>query len=202
MRAAIVDLGTLGGVSAEASAINNSGQIIGTSTTASGHRRAFLWHDGIMTHLGTLGGNESVAHAINRRGQIIGSSTNAAGERRAFFWDDGVMSDLGTLGGNFTFAAAINKHGAVVGQSTTASGEMRAFLWQNGAMTDLSPNPPSGFASASDINDRGEIVGRVGLVGVIWVPRDRDRYHDRHGRKHHHHDRVHDDNRVWPGMPR
>jgi probable HAF family extracellular repeat protein len=178
----IVDLGTLGGTLSAAAAINNRGQIVGTSTTAAGQQRAFLWQDGIMMDLGTLEGDEeSSAHAINKRGQVIGSSTNAAGERRAFFWDDGVMRAIGTLGGDSTTANAINSHGAVVGHSTTAAGDLRAFVWQDGVLTDLSPDTALS-STASDINDRGEIAGNIDGVPVVWVPHHGGRHKGDRGR--------------------
>jgi probable HAF family extracellular repeat protein len=182
---AIVDLGT--GDGSEAIAINNRGQIIGTSTTADGSQRAFLWQDGVMTNLGTLGGNEIVPLKINKRGQVVGFSTNAAGNRRAFLWEDGIMRDLGTLGGNVSIAHDINNHGQVIGQSTTVAGDGRPFLWQDGVMTDLSPETPFTDAFAADINDRGEIAGTVDFRPVVWTKRNDDP-NDRHEGKRHHRD--------------
>lgn len=167
----IVDLGTLGGDESEAIAINNRGQILGTSTTATGARRAFLWQGGVMTNLGTLGGTEIVPFAINRHGQVVGYSTNAAGDRRAFLWDDGIMRDLGTLGGNVSLAFDINNHGQVIDESTTTAGDVRPFLWQDGVMTDLSPETPFTQVHAVHINDRGEIGGSIDRRPVVWTER-------------------------------
>ena len=69
------------------SAINEHGQVVGTSDTASGEVHAFLWtrHLG-MQDLGTLGGTFSSASAINNRGQVAGTSDTASGEVHAFLW--------------------------------------------------------------------------------------------------------------------
>ncbi len=76
----ITDLGTLpGGYESIAYGINNRGQVVGYSTTASGEYHAFLWEDGEMTDLGTLGGAYSVAYGINSRGQVVGYSASASG---------------------------------------------------------------------------------------------------------------------------
>jgi probable HAF family extracellular repeat protein len=54
----MADLGTLGGTLSDASAINELGQVVGTSTTAAGERRAFLWTaSGGMIDLGMLSGS-------------------------------------------------------------------------------------------------------------------------------------------------
>jgi probable HAF family extracellular repeat protein len=85
----ITDLGTLpGGNSSAAHAINERGQIVGFSTTASGAEHAVLWSkDGKMTDLGTLpGGTYSGARDINERGQVVGFSATASGEVRAVLW--------------------------------------------------------------------------------------------------------------------
>ncbi len=45
----IIDLGTLGGAFSTALAINNAGQAVGNSTTATGDQHAFRWQNGTMT---------------------------------------------------------------------------------------------------------------------------------------------------------
>jgi probable HAF family extracellular repeat protein len=102
-----IDLGTLGGNPGRAWAINEAGQVVGVSGTASGWTHAFLW-DGTMTDLGTMGGHQSDARAINQAGQVVGSSKTASSVLHAFLWD-GTMIDLGTLGGLLSRAYAINE---------------------------------------------------------------------------------------------
>ena len=74
----LTDLGTLGGKTSRAYAINAAGQVVGEAATAAGATHAFLYADGKMTDLGTLHGGNSVAQGINRLGQIVGRSTLAA----------------------------------------------------------------------------------------------------------------------------
>src|SRR4051794_30777895 len=62
---AALDLGTLGGTSSSAGAMNSSGQVVGQSSTAAGYNHAFLWQNGTMTDLETLGGLRSGAADIN-----------------------------------------------------------------------------------------------------------------------------------------
>ena len=99
-----IDLGTLGGTWSAPSAINERGQVVGTSETVSGVSHAYLWQDGVMIDLGTLGGDLSAAGAINNRGQVVGLADTESVDQHAFLWKPGrkhggVMIDLEALCG-------------------------------------------------------------------------------------------------------
>jgi probable HAF family extracellular repeat protein len=171
---AIANLGTLGGNFSSANAINNAGQVVGESETASGGSHAVLWQDGKPQDLGTLPrGNSSSASGINNDGQIVGTDTTS-GNNRAFLWQDGKPQDLGTLfGDNFSSANGINNAGQVVGTSSTSGTNPRAFLWQDGMMSELGMLPGGNFSNAYGINNAGQVVGISSNPGgvaqaVLW----------------------------------
>jgi len=160
-------LGTLGGASSAAAAINAGGLVVGDAETSGGYTHAFALYDGGMMDLGTLGGQNSSATAVNAAGQVAGIAENAGGGRHAFLFAGPGMQDLGTLGGAHSSAEAINAAGRVVGASETAGGKIHAFLY-DGTMTDLNDLlPPASrwdLLAATGINDFGQIVG-FGLHG-------------------------------------
>lgn len=170
----VKDLGTLGGKWSEAVAINDRGQIVGNSATASGLIHAFIWQHGRLSDLGTLFGKETRAVAINNRGQVVGySNTGVSDDGRpmahAFLWQHGHMTDLGTLGGDYSYPSSLNDRGQVVGWSGTvigASGDFDPFLWQDGRMMDLGPRQADG--APLDINNVGQVVGAVGVFAALW----------------------------------
>src|SRR5262245_62230329 len=72
----ITDLGTLGGTSSQAFALNNVGQVVGYAQTARDEAaHAFVYDNGTMIDLGTLGGPSSAAVAINDSGLVAGSAS-------------------------------------------------------------------------------------------------------------------------------
>jgi len=157
---------------AVALAINDQGQVVGTSGPCQGPpsglalRHAVLWQRDTVTDLGSLGGVMlNAANAINNLGQVVGQS-NLPGDAvtHAFLWQKGVMTDLGTLlGDSNSIAYDINNNGQVVGVSCDVNFNCRPFLWENGAMTDLNTLIPSNsslyLTFGGGINDRGEITG-------------------------------------------
>jgi probable HAF family extracellular repeat protein len=146
----LADLGTLGGVFSQATALNNLGQVVGSSTTAddgtgSSRTHAFLYSDGMMRDLGVLGGTDSgessVAHDINDQGQIVGSSTvdvppgspatpvpgYGGGNTRATLYDQGILHDLNDLtdlpaGWLLTEALGIDNFGQIVAKAVIPDG--------------------------------------------------------------------------------
>jgi probable HAF family extracellular repeat protein len=161
---AIQDLGTLGGQTSEAHAINSGGWVVGVSDTAAGPR-AFLWKDGSMLDLGVLSGDSgSRADHVNDSGMVVGASQGSGGVR-AFIWTSsaGMQPLASSSSGVYSEAFAVNNLGQVVGQTGGPLGT-RAFLWTSkGGMVDLNDvvtGLPSDvvLTGAFAITDKGQIV--------------------------------------------
>ncbi|HLY99999.1 MAG TPA: hypothetical protein VKT33_13145, partial [Candidatus Angelobacter sp.] len=164
------DLGFLpGGDYSVALAINDTGQVVGASNSASGIH-AFLWTgSGGLSPLPQLSnGDSSSAYAINHAGQIVGAS-----DGHAAVWSNNTIQDIGTLGGSWSEAHSINNRGQVVGVSDTPAGP-RAFLWMSGGpMQDLGTLPGDTSSRANRISDQGVVAGASeGVQGVrafVWA---------------------------------
>jgi probable HAF family extracellular repeat protein len=88
----ITDLGTFGGASSVAFAINNSGQIVGRAELPTKRQtvptyHAFLWSLGEMKDLGTFSDRPwAQANDINDVGTVVGETIPGKGMRRATLW--------------------------------------------------------------------------------------------------------------------
>jgi probable HAF family extracellular repeat protein len=167
-------IGTLGGFSDSASAINNFGQIVGdASEPDTGIRRPFRC-DGSdpLVVLGSYGVRGS-ALAINDAGGIVGYSYDDEGHGHGFFTTgSGPLQDIGGLGGVESYAEAINGLGQIAGSAATPDGTMHAFVCNSlGSLEDLNGliDPSSGWTLnyGRGINDRGQIVG-FGTIDGQW----------------------------------
>jgi probable HAF family extracellular repeat protein len=152
-------LSSLGGNS-YASAINNSGKIVGYSYLPnSSVFHAVRWNGSSATDIGTLNGKNSEARGINDSGQIVGQSWDAEDMPRPVLWNGSQVTDLGTLGGRVGFAGDINSSGEIAGQSDISLGQRLATRWDAaGVITNLG-TLDGNFSYASAINRNGQIVG-------------------------------------------
>ncbi len=151
-------LGTLGGSSSQATGVNNSGEVAGFASLASGYQHAFSAVDGALTDLGTLGGS-SYAYGINDSGEIVGYSYLDNGDQHAFLYYDGSMLDLNSLlpansGWVVEEAFGINDAGQITGMGLY-DGQVSAFL-----MTD----PP---APVPEPGENLAIAAGLGLIALL-----------------------------------
>lgn len=169
--ATITDLGTLGGNTSAANAINSSGQVAGSADrAANAGQRAFLYSGTSLADLGTLGGTSSEAFGINSAGQVVGYAFTASGGTHAFLFNGTTMADLGTLGtsaGLTSLASGINGSGQVAGSSdliVAGQNTEHAFLYAAGVMKDLG-TLGGNSSRGSGINSSGQLVGDADVKG-------------------------------------
>ncbi len=180
----MTDLGSLGGVFAEATGLNDSGQVVGFSDiTGDLTSHPFLWQRGSrIRDLGTLGGSKGTAAWINNAGHVVGNA-NLAGDQahHGFLWVDGTMQDLAPAGdAPCSNAFSINASDQVVGNTTDCNGHgLGATLWEQGETVDLNSFIPPGsnysFTESVFIGDGGEIAVSGAFVngdvhGFILLP--------------------------------
>ncbi len=113
------ELGTFGGATSSAVAVNNRGHAVGTADLPDGSYHAFVFRKGLMRDLGTLGGALSWASAVNDAGQVVGGAQLADGSSRAFVHAKGQLAAVPTPEGAGASAWAVNGSGVVLGSYTT-----------------------------------------------------------------------------------
>ncbi len=153
-----------GGTSCVATAINNSGQIVGDVVNAGNpNPHPYFYSGGVMQTLPVAG----TAMAINNNGQVVGYYSPDSTDLHPFLWQSGkALQDLGTFGGRISEATGINDSGQIAGWSQTESYSnqvCRAFLHSGGGSINLATDSLGTFGGnasvANAINNSGTIVG-------------------------------------------
>jgi probable HAF family extracellular repeat protein len=176
----LVDLGVLPGKKANMSvpaAINDKGQVAGTSGATFVDESAFLYDPqrgrDALVDLGKSAGGISRAFGINAIGDVVGDSTFGSAEEishAALFSHtlDGKVTDLGTLSPkDFSRANGINASEQVVGVSGPKRDDpaARAFFWSLATgMFDIG-TLGGAYAQAFAINDASFVTGTSQIVG-------------------------------------
>lgn len=175
-----VDLGTGGGTSSAALAINDAGVVVGSGYFTPGYTHALVWKNGAAADLGS---SSMGALDVNASGQLVDTTfggeaarlwtpTQTNGTAGAFTFLGALPSDPIFVIASRTEARGLNNAGAVVGSQDDyyfsgeegSWGHRGAFLWAGGLMEEL----PLDYAVA--INDAGQIVGSRGGLAVLLTP--------------------------------
>jgi probable HAF family extracellular repeat protein len=163
------ELGTLGGPSSRAYAINSSGQATGYAETSQNDYSAFRYSGGALSDIGALLGNNlpnSCGYGINDAGHVAGEARDsqwAWNSLSAFFYDGTNAAIIRPLaGGKYASALALNNADQVVGFSDTAAGFEHAFRYAGGVISDLGAlGGNNSYANA--INNSNVVVGVAGI---------------------------------------
>jgi len=186
---AMTDLGTLGcGVCPDhefssAVDINDSGEIVGFTSSANEVPISFRWSRGTMRPLtGLSSGDQVESGGINARGEVIG--TDDSQSYTPILWrGDSAPTSLSGVCSGLGPGLAINNFGAVLSHAPSpATGYFAAQVCYRKTLTVLPPVGPS-WADffAAGMNNRGEVVGSGYLLtpsntyqathAVLWIPK-------------------------------
>lgn len=163
----IVDLGSFGGGESRGFGLNNKGQVVGYSTTATGAPHAFVWDSTHgMQDLGTFGYAEGYAYGINDAGRIVGyGRTNSMdhgailNDKAGAYWAPDPLP-----GDTMTAVKAVNDLGLSVGYSGTSTYVTHAVVWDKDGhvVQDLGPG------RALSVNNNGDVGGYLYEGNPYW----------------------------------
>jgi probable HAF family extracellular repeat protein len=159
----MIDLGNLGGSSAQAFGLSSTGQAVGAATTPFGYSNAFTSSGAGVRDL-TIGtsASEGIASGVNSSGQVAGTQY-IGGQAFAAVWTDGAAQSISGAG---SFALAINDGGQVAG-ALTSNGQGHAFVTSGNGIQDLGTLPGGDWTAAYAINAAGDVAG-YGSVGTAF----------------------------------
>ena len=180
----VVDLGTLGGGSAMAHDISDSGYVVGEARTGRRQTHAFRWFRGQMKDLGTMGGTESSAYGVNEAGQVVGRAAAEDEMGRGFFFTGRRMNDVSQIPAA-EYATAhgsareLNDAGQIVGTSILYGGNEGydtgavVYARRRAGLIDAIEGGITNAARA--VNNAGDVVGWSETDNVfIENPRPRE----------------------------
>ena len=165
------DLGTLGGTSSIATAINDAGVVAGYSDTADGRSHAFLWTvEGGMQDIGVPDGGfgSSAARAINSNNGV--SAQVVKGNRvYAAYWTATTGFIVLTPAGADGYG--MNDFAELTG-GTTWQGKVQGYIWDplRGRIRSLGFLPGGDRSYGIDINNSGNVAGEATMIPGFFHP--------------------------------
>ena len=161
----IAEIGSFGTNISQGTAVNNRGQVVGTSNKVilpfhwAGVSRCLLWENGAMQDIGAPAFDFCQALGITDRGTVLAWT---GGGDQAWLWKDGT----------WTFASrglpmSINRFDAVAGQYWNGAG-YRGFYARDGVMFEIG-TLGGNMSSASAVNDKGYVVGGASVNDALGI---------------------------------
>jgi probable HAF family extracellular repeat protein len=124
----VADLGTLGGLSSAASAIDSIGTVVGWSANARGGTEAFRRTTAGMASLGA--GNASTATGISNQGRIVGTwYPTTSGSQGLTVLGSALTGLPSPTGAVSATGAGVNRCGVMVGQAYLGGQTLHAVMW-------------------------------------------------------------------------
>jgi probable HAF family extracellular repeat protein len=172
------DLGTLGGDFSAATAVNDLGQVVGTSTTVTGEEHVFIWTSETgMSDLGILGTPRfAQVNAINNAGDLVGwmwMTVDPGSASHGFRWNPTTgLLDLGALDPqnvDGSSAEDVNAQGTIAGWSSGLP-----VIWSpTGVPTVLGELQAGMGGGAEAINGVGHVAGTATIISAVGLAEDR-----------------------------
>lgn len=162
-------------------ALNNAGQVAGTSLNLATSRfQAYVWtKKGGFVNIRPPYGRDSFAIDINNRGQVAGTFFTANLQTRAFRWSAAAGAEnIGVFPGtdpatSFTSPTAISDSGLVAGFGNSVAGPEHAFAWTH--KTGVIDLGTLGGANSfpTEVDAFGQVVGYAMVPGnlrhaILW----------------------------------
>lgn len=151
------DISVAGSLQTRATAINNSGQVVGyyqpqgQPLPGASANVGFILAGGFMSSLPITD-----PWGVNNLGEVVGY-TLSNGVAHGQFLSNGVLTQLDVPGASATYLFGINDAGAIVGAYTTATGS-QGFKYEAGVFTDLVVAGHN-VSSAFRVDNGGNIFG-------------------------------------------
>jgi probable HAF family extracellular repeat protein len=168
----IIDLGTLGGDTSQATDLNDAGEVVGRSNMSPGEGLyAFHWFAGEMTPLSGAEGEITNVYAIGQSGIAAGESLSAGSEpvSSPVLWFDNAYTPLPIGEDSQGSARAVNDSDIIAG-NTLAETPNSILLWENNLLVGTFTLAKE-QAQVHALNDRQQIVGSVhdGITNKAFV---------------------------------
>lgn len=166
----LVDIAPARGGGGGATAINNSGQVVGNLLAAGSCSHAFVYDHGKLSDWAPFGSGYSVATDINDLGVIVGWYVHAPytcdyQHGRGFVYQDGAIREAYPASTYDYFPLGINNNQQIVGHTWAPLNYnmYNPFILTNGVFFFLGTPDEIGLGGRStgslDINESGQIVG-------------------------------------------